>query len=211
MTVKTFTFNPFQENTYLVYDETKEAVVIDAGCLQPFEKEKLKNYIDEHQLILKRVINTHLHLDHQFGNKFLFDTYGLAPEACKEDEFLLATVVEQARSFGFPVSEEAQPIGSYIVENQEIKFGNSSFVSLFVPGHSPGSMAFYSAKDEVLFSGDVLFKGSIGRTDLPRGDYATLIQSIQKKLLPLPDSTLVYSGHGPTTSIGAEKVSNPFL
>jgi hydroxyacylglutathione hydrolase len=211
MTVKTFIFNPFQQNTFLVYDETKEAVVIDAGCLQQFEKDELKKYIDDNQLILKRVINTHLHLDHQFGNRFLFETYGISPEACKEDEFLLASVVDQARSFGFPVAEEAQPLGAYITEQQEIGFGNSSFVTIHVPGHSPGSMAFYSAKAGVLFAGDVLFKGAIGRTDLPKGDYATLITAITKKLLPLPDSTIVYCGHGPTTTIGNEKKNNPFL
>ena len=211
MTIKTFTFNPFQENTFIVYDETNEAIVIDAGCLEQYEKDELKNYIDNNKLILKRVINTHLHLDHQFGNKFLFDTYGLLPEACIEDEFLLANVVDQARSFGFPVTEEAQALGAYITESQEIKFGNSSFTTFHVPGHSPGSMAFYSEKEGVLIAGDVLFKGSIGRTDLPRGDYATLINSITKKLLPLPESTTVYCGHGPTTTIGYEKKNNPFL
>lgn len=211
MTIKTFTFNPFQENTFIVYDETNEAIVIDAGCLEQYEKDELKNYIDNNKLILKRVINTHLHLDHQFGNKFLFDTYGLLPEACIEDEFLLANVVDQARSFGFPVTEEAQALGAYITESQEIKFGNSSFTTFHVPGHSPGSMAFYSEKEGALIAGDVLFKGSIGRTDLPRGDYATLINSITKKLLPLPDTTTVYCGHGPSTTIGYEKKNNPFL
>lgn len=211
MTIKTFTFNPFQENTFLVYDETNEAIVIDAGCLEQYEKDELKNYIDNNKLILKRVINTHLHLDHQFGNKFLFETYGLLPEACIEDEFLLENIVDKARAFGFAVTEEAQDLGAYITENQEIKFGNSSFTTFHVPGHSPGSMAFYSEKEGVLIAGDVLFKGSIGRTDLPRGDYATLINSITKKLLPLPETTIVYCGHGPTTTIGYEKKNNPFL
>jgi hydroxyacylglutathione hydrolase len=211
MTVKTFTFNPFQENTFIVYDDTNEAIVIDAGCLEQYEKDELKNYIDNNKLILKRVINTHLHLDHQFGNKFLFDTYGLLPEACIEDEFLLANVVDQARSFGFPVTDEAQALGAYITENQEISFGNSSFITFHVPGHSPGSMAFYSEDEGILIAGDVLFKGSIGRTDLPKGDYATLINSITKKLLPLPDTTTVYCGHGPSTTIGYEKKNNPFL
>lgn len=211
MTIKTFTFNPFQENTYLLFDETKEAVIIDAGCIFDAEKQTLKKYIDDNNLIVKRVINTHLHLDHQFGNKFLFQTYGLRPEACKEDEFLLETVVAQARSYGFPMDEEAESLGGYIIENQEIKFGNSILKAIHVPGHSPGSMAFYSERDGILISGDVLFQGSIGRTDLPKGDYATLILSITKKLLPLPDSTVVYCGHGPTTTIGSEKISNPFL
>ena len=211
MTIKTFTFNPFQENTYLVYDETNEAIIIDAGCILEAEKQVLKRFIEDNKLILKRVINTHLHLDHQFGNKFLYNTYGIKPEAAKEDEYLLDNVVAQAHSFGISADETAQSLGGYIIENQEIKFGNSSFIALHVPGHSPGSLAFYSQKEGVLFSGDVLFRGSIGRTDLPKGDYATLILSITKKLFPLPDSTVIYSGHGPTTTIGYEKKNNPYL
>lgn len=211
MTIKTFTFNPFQENTYLVFDETNEAVIIDAGCLQAGEKQVLKRFIEDNKLTIKRVLNTHLHLDHQFGNKFLFDTYGIAPEACIEDEFLLENVVAQARSYGFPVTEEAQPLGTYITENQEINFGNSSLKAIHAPGHSPGSMVLYSEKAGVMFAGDVLFQGSIGRTDLPKGDYASLILAITKKLLVLPDSTVVYCGHGPSTTIGYEKKNNPYL
>ncbi|HZK69074.1 MAG TPA: MBL fold metallo-hydrolase [Paludibacter sp.] len=211
MTIKTFTFNPFQENTYLVFDETNEAVIIDAGCLQAGEKQVLTRFIEDNKLTLKRVLNTHLHLDHQFGNKFLFDTYGIAPEACVEDEFLLENVVAQARSYGFPVTEEAQSLGAYITENQKITFGNSSLKAIHAPGHSPGSMVLYSEKDGVMFAGDVLFQGSIGRTDLPKGDYASLILAINKKLLVLPDSTVVYCGHGPSTTIGYEKKNNPYL
>jgi len=211
MTIKTFTFNPFQENTCLLFDETKEAVLIDAGCITETEKLTLKRFIDENGLTLKRLINTHLHLDHQFGNKFVADTFGLLPEANQQDEFLLANVVEQARSFGFSVEEEAQALGAYINEDDEIKFGNCSLKAIHVPGHSPGSLAFYSEKEGVVFAGDVLFRNSIGRTDLPYGDYATLILSITKKLLPLPDSTVVYCGHGPSTTIGSEKNSNQYL
>ena len=211
MTIKTFTFNPIQENTYLVYDETNEAVVIDAGCVSEIEKRALKNYIEDNNLTLKRVINTHLHFDHQFGNKFLFDTYGILPEAGKADEYLLDDVVAHVRSFGLDIKEEAQTLGGYLTENQVIKFGNTSFVIYQVPGHSPGSVAFYDQKDGIVFAGDVLFRGSIGRTDLPQGDYATLIESITKKLLPLPDSTVVYCGHGPSTTIGFERKNYPFL
>jgi glyoxylase-like metal-dependent hydrolase (beta-lactamase superfamily II) len=211
MTIKTFTFNPIQENTYLVYDETNEAVVIDAGCISEIEKRALKNYIEDNELTLKRVLNTHLHFDHQFGNKFLYTTFGIKPEAGEEDEYLLENVIAQTRSFGMAVEEEAQPLGGYITDNQEIKFGNTTFKAFHVPGHSPGSMAFYDEKEGVLFAGDVLFRASIGRTDLPKGDYATLINSITNKLLPLPDSTVVYSGHGPATTIGFERKNNPFL
>jgi hydroxyacylglutathione hydrolase len=211
MTIKTFTFNPFQENTYLVYDESGEALIIDAGCVFDAERQELKKFITDNNLTLKRIINTHLHLDHQFGNKFLFDTYDIKPEGGEEDEIQLVNVGAKARSFGFQFDEEAQQLGGYIIEKQEINVGNFSFIALHVPGHSAGSMAFYSEKESVLFSGDVLFKGSIGRSDLPGGDYATLITSITKKLLPLPDSTVVYSGHGPSTTIGYEKMYNPFL
>jgi glyoxylase-like metal-dependent hydrolase (beta-lactamase superfamily II) len=211
MIIKTFTFNPFQENTYLIYDETYEAILIDAGCIFDEEKQLLNKFIEDNNLILKRLINTHLHLDHQFGNKYVFLTYGLKPEACILDEFLLDSVIAQALSFGFPINEEAQPLGGYITDNQEIKFGNTTLIALLVPGHSPGSLAFYNEKEGVLFAGDVLFRGSIGRTDLAGGDYTILINSITKKLLPLPDSTVVYCGHGPSTTIGYEKKNNPYL
>jgi len=211
MTIKTFTFNPIQENTYVVHDETGEAIIIDAGCFSENEKQLLKSYIDDNGLKLKRVINTHLHFDHQFGNKFLFDTYGILPEAHREDEFLLKGVVAKAMIYGFPILEDAQPLGDYIEEHQEIKFGNTCLRSIHVPGHCPGHLVFYAEKEKVLFAGDVLFRGSIGRTDLEWGDYGALIKNITDKLLILPDETVVYPGHGPTTTIGAEKKSNPYL
>ncbi|MDD3080333.1 MAG: MBL fold metallo-hydrolase [Paludibacter sp.] len=211
MTVTPLTFNPFMENTYVVFDETREAVVIDAGCFTDDEKHALSRYIDSNHLTLKRVLNTHLHIDHQFGNQYLFETYGLKPEACKADEFLLDGVRGQAQMFGLPYNETSQELGAYIEDNQEIKFGNTVLKAILVPGHSPGSLAFYSEKDDVLFAGDVLFQGSIGRTDLPQGDYATLIRSITNRLLPLPDSTVVYCGHGLSTTIGEERQNNPYL
>lgn len=211
MIVKTFTFNPFQENTYLVYDETNEAIVIDCGCILDYEKKAFQQYVIENELKIVKVMNTHLHLDHQFGNKFLNNTYNIAPLAHIEDEFLLENVKSQGAMFGIPVKEDAQMLSGYISDNEEFKFGNTSFIAYHVPGHSPGSVAFYFEKDNAVFVGDVLFKGSIGRTDLPKGDYATLIRSIQNRLLPLPDSTVVYSGHGPTTTIREEKSNNPYL
>lgn len=211
MTVKTFTFNPFQENTYLVYDDTKEAIVIDCGCIIDYEKKAFKQYIADNELNIVKVINTHLHLDHQFGNRFLFETYNIAPVAHAEDEFLLENVKSQGAMFGIPLKEEAQTLSGYIEDYQIFTFGSTSFKALHVPGHSPGSVAFYFENENAVFVGDVLFKSSIGRTDLPKGDYATLIRSIQNRLLPLPDSTIVYSGHGPTTTIGEEKVNNPYL
>jgi len=211
MTVKTFVFSPFQENTYIVYSDSKDAIIIDAGCYNDVEKQNLKHFIESNDLNIKYLLNTHLHLDHQFGNKFVSNTFGLEPQAHIEDEFLLENVNAQARSFGMNINEDAQKLGKYIVDNEVIEFANSQIRALHVPGHSPGSLAFYFEKEGMLFVGDVLFRGSIGRTDLPKGDYATLINSITKKLLPLPDSTVVYSGHGPTTTIGYEKINNPYL
>ncbi len=211
MTVKTFVFSPFQENTYIVYSDSKDAIIIDAGCYNDVEKQNLKHFIESNDLNIKYLLNTHLHLDHQFGNKFVSNTFGLKPQAHIEDEFLLENVNAQARSFGMNINEDAQNIGKYIVDNEVIEFANSQILVLHVPGHSPGSLAFYFEKEGMVFVGDVLFRGSIGRTDLPKGDYATLINSITKKLLPLPDSTVVYSGHGPTTTIGYEKINNPYL
>ena len=210
MTIKTFILNPFQVNTYVVYDETKEAVLIDAGCFTSEEEQLVKNFIDSNELELKRVINTHLHLDHHFGNKFIYETYKIEPEAGAEDEFMIDGFQNMALFYRLSVGK-AQTLGKQIVEGEEIKFGNSSLVAIHAPGHSPGSMMFYSEKEGVLFAGDVLFQGSIGRTDLPNGDHVTLIKSITDKILPLPDSTVVYSGHGETTTIGEEKKSNPYL
>ncbi|HOG05087.1 MAG TPA: MBL fold metallo-hydrolase [Paludibacter sp.] len=211
MTIKLFTFNPVQVNTYVLHDETGEAIVIDAGCFNTQEKRLLQSYIDDNRLKLVRVLNTHLHFDHQFGNKFLFDAYGLKPEAHRADEFLLEYVKTGNVVYGFPFSENAQPLGAYLQEDQLIKFGNTVLKTIHVPGHSPGHVVFYNEKEKVLFAGDVLFNGSIGRTDLEQGDYATLIRNIQEKLMTLPDDTIVYPGHGPSTSIGEERKYNPFL
>lgn len=210
MKVKIFTFNPFMENTYVLYDETNEAVVIDAGALFDSEKQELKKYIEENNLTLKRVLNTHLHLDHQFGNHFLFNTFGIAPEAHESDRILLDTYPIQAQAYGFNAGP-AQPLKRTIEDNEIITFGNTELRAIHVPGHSPGSLVYYNEKENVLFSGDVLFLESIGRTDLPGGDYGTLIKGITDRLLTLPANTVVYSGHGDNTTIGYEKTHNPFL
>lgn len=211
MTIKIFTFNPFQENTYVIHDSNRQAVIIDCGCVLDYEKKALSAYIAENELKVVKVLNTHLHLDHQFGNRYVAETYGILPEAHQEDEFLLETVKAQGAMFGIPVKEDPQILNSYIEDNEVFNAGELCFKAFHVPGHSPGSLAFYMENEGVVFVGDVLFSGSIGRTDLPKGDYATLIRSIQTKLLTLPDSTIVYSGHGPATTIGKEKAENPFL
>lgn len=211
MTIKTFVVNPFQENTYVLTNSKNEAIVIDCGILFDYEKQAFDSFIVENNIHILQVLNTHLHLDHQFGNRFLFEKYGVLPEGNKEDEFLLDNVKAQGAMFGISVNDEPIKLSSYIDDNQSFEFGEFQFKALHVPGHSPGSLAYYFEQQKCVFVGDVLFSGSIGRTDLPKGDYATLIQSIQHKLLSLPNETVVYSGHGPTTTIGHEKKTNPYL
>jgi glyoxylase-like metal-dependent hydrolase (beta-lactamase superfamily II) len=211
MNIKQFTFNPVMVNTYVIHDDSREAIIIDAGCFYDREKLQLKKYIDDNRLIVKRLINTHLHFDHQFGNRFVAETYGVMPEAHPADEFLLEKVKAKAIIYGFPISEDAQPLAGYLQEGDIIRAGNMVLDCIFVPGHAPGHLVFYAKNENVLFAGDVLFRGSIGRTDLERSDHAALIQGIQSKLMILPDETVVYPGHGPATTIGEEKVHNPYL
>lgn len=211
MQIKIFTFNPIQENTYLLFDETKECVIIDAGCFFPQEEQALADFMEANELKLKRVINTHLHFDHAFGNAFLARQYGVLPEAHKGDEYMIPNMPEQAKRFGFAYTVLTQNLGAHINEGDVIKFGNTELKAIYVPGHSPGSLCFYNEKEKVLFAGDVLFLESIGRTDLDQGDYGTLVNGITNKLFVLPEETKVYPGHGPSTTIGHEKKHNPYL
>lgn len=212
MKIEKFIFNPFHENTYLVYDEvTKDAVVIDCGCYTQKEKNTLLNFINQHQLTIKYVLNTHLHIDHIFGNKFLFSQFGIEPQAHKGDIELLERMQEQALAFGLSLKEKEQPIGNFIDEKNSLTIGESSIQFIHVPGHSLGSLCIYFPKEKWLFSGDVLFLRCIGRTDLPGGNYAQLIDGIHNKLLVLPKETRVFAGHGFETTIGYEQENNPFL
>lgn len=211
MNIKIFEFNPIAENTYVVYDETKECVIIDAGCFFPDEKNQLLDFILDNDLVVKHLLNTHLHFDHVFGNKFILDQFGLKAFANDKDLFLLEAMPAQMRMFGFKDAEEAPAIGTFIKENDTIEFGNQKFIVLEVPGHSPGSVAFYSENGECVFVGDALFRGSIGRTDLAGGNQSQLIETIRTRLLTLPPETIVYPGHGPQTTIREEKRNNPFL
>ncbi len=211
MNIKIFPVNPLQENTYLIWDDDKRAAIIDAGMVTDKEKERVKRFIEENDLQLERMLNTHLHFDHQFGNRFIHDNYGLTPEAGREDEFLMETIEESARFFGLTFDETPPEIGNYIVDNQTIKIGSISLLALHTPGHSPGSYSFYSQEDNCVFVGDVLFQGSIGRTDLPRGDFDTLIHSIKTKLFTLPTNTIVYPGHAVATTIEQEIERNPYF
>jgi glyoxylase-like metal-dependent hydrolase (beta-lactamase superfamily II) len=211
MQIKSFQFNPFMENTFVVYDNTKEAVIIDCGALYPLEEDGLRKFIRDNNLLVKHLINTHLHLDHQFGNYFAAREFGIKPKAHPEDEPLIAQLISQTMLFGVSDKVEPQELGGYINDGDEIKFGNYGLKALHMPGHTAGSLCFYSIQAGVLFSGDVLFYGSIGRTDLPGGNYQQLIDGIKEKLLSLPDETEIYSGHGTNTTIGHERQNNPFL
>ena len=211
MTIKRFEFNMFPVNCYVLWDETKEAVILDAGCFYPKEQEMLKDFIHSNKLNVKHVLNTHLHLDHIFGNAFVEREFGIRPSACKEDEFLLPKIAEYCHQFGFELNEKPALLGTYISDGDEITFGNTTLKAIHVPGHSPGSMAFYNQKGACVFSGDVLFRCSVGRSDLDGGNSQLLFDSIRTKLLTLPEETVVYPGHGEPTQIGYEKMYNPFF
>jgi glyoxylase-like metal-dependent hydrolase (beta-lactamase superfamily II) len=210
ITVESFEFNFFQENTFVLYDDTKEAVIIDCGCLHKAEEETLRNFIESNQLQVKHLLCTHLHFDHIVGNKFVKDTYGVGPQANKLD-LEIPSINEQAKLFGLPTKFDEVHIEKFLVGNETIRFGNSELHVITVPGHSPGSVAFYSAKDGFVISGDALFAGSIGRTDLWNGNKEVLVAAIRSKLLTLPDDTIIYPGHGPATNVINEKYNNPFL
>jgi len=209
--IKKFEFNMFPVNTYLIWDEQKEAILIDPGCVTAMEQAELKEYIESKGLILKHLLNTHLHLDHILGNPFVSRTFHLKPEADKADEFLLESASKQSRMFGFELPEEQVPIGTYLHDGSIIETSDIKLEAIHVPGHSPGSLAFYCEADHCLFGGDVLFQGSIGRADLQGGNFDELREAICSRLFVLPPETIVFPGHGSKTTIGAEKSDNPFF
>ena len=208
--VASFTFNPFQENTYILYDETKECIIIDPGCYTENERKQLKAYIRKNELKPVRLVNTHCHLDHICGNAFIADEYNLELEAHQGEKIVLDASVDHGRLYGF-IFDPSPNIKTYLQEGEQIAFGNSTLEIVLTPGHSPASVSFYSKADGFVIAGDVLFFMSIGRTDLPGGDHETLLTSIREKLFVLPDETIVYNGHGQKTSVGFEKKNNPFF
>ncbi|MBL7932905.1 MAG: MBL fold metallo-hydrolase [Bacteroidia bacterium] len=208
--LKAFTFNPFQENTYILYTDDLTAYIIDPGNSTASEDDEIRNFIKEKNLNLKRLLLTHGHIDHILGNKFIFDTYGLLPEVHKEDVFFIERMQQTAAMYGLSCDPSPMP-EKFINEGDIITLGNYEFHCFYTPGHSPGSISFYNKENKLLIGGDVLFRGSIGRADLPKGDYEMLIRSIKQKLLALEDDVKVYCGHGPSTTIGLERQTNPFL
>ncbi len=209
ISIKTIVFNPFAENTYILYDETRDCVIIDPGCYTDEENDHLKAVINELDLTPVSLLNTHCHIDHVLGNLFVNQEYGLDLQIPIEDKDTYQAVPNYAAMYGFPNYQHLEA-SRFIHEDDILRFGNSDLKAVFVPGHTQGHLAFVNEKEEFCIGGDVLFDGSIGRTDLPGGDFNTLIDSIQGKLFKLPAQTVVYPGHGPTTTIEKEMNSNPF-
>jgi glyoxylase-like metal-dependent hydrolase (beta-lactamase superfamily II) len=209
MEIKKLVFNPLQENTYIVYDDTKECVIIDPGCQKPAEKETLKRFISDNGLKPKLLLNTHCHFDHVFGNNFVCDEYGIESWASESELANIKRFPANASLFGGS-DEQPEAPAHFLEDGQVIKFGNSELTVINTPGHSPGSVCFYSEPGQFLVAGDTLFAGSIGRTDLPGGSYDEIKKSLET-LIALPSVTKVYCGHGPDTAIGREKCYNPFI
>ena len=209
LNVHKFTFNPFQENTYVIHDG-REAIVVDPGCWNQTEQRELEDFLESNGLKPTRLVLTHGHIDHILGCAWMHKRYGLSPELHEKDLPVLAAGERTASMYGIPYDPAPEPKG-FIQEGSEILIGSEVLKVLFVPGHAPGHIALHSAAHGFVVSGDVLFQNSVGRTDLPGGDTETLLRSIREQLFPLGDAVVVYSGHGPETTIGREKRSNPFL
>jgi hydroxyacylglutathione hydrolase len=210
MKVYRLVFSPIEVNTYILEDESKDCAIIDCGCYDEDEFSQLVSFIEEKKLKPVLLLNTHSHLDHVFGNGFILEKYGLKPLSSKDDEMNRIKAVSHAALFGLSMSEPPVP-GGFISDGELIPFAGTQMKALHVPGHTTGSIAFYFDKEGCVFTGDALFAGSIGRTDLEGGNYETLIESITKKLFVLPPSTVVYPGHGNQTTIEKERMTNPFF
>lgn len=208
--IKSFTFNPFQENTYLLYDETGEGALVDPGCYEASERQELKDFIHENQIKIRQILNTHCHIDHVLGNAWAKRTFGAPLYIHQEDLQVLKSVEVYAPNYGFQGYEASEPDG-FLAEGETVSVGNETLKIIFVPGHAPGHVVFYHQESNQLIAGDTLFKGSIGRTDLPGGNHNLLLSKIKSELFSLPSETVAYPGHGPKTTIGYEKIHNPFV
>ena len=210
ITVHTFTFNPYQENTYLLIDEEKNCIIVDPGMYGLAEEQQLKDYIEQEKLNPILLLNTHCHIDHVLGNKYVYDTWNLLPNFHEGEIPTLIAVNNYAPQMGFRY--ETSPIPEiFIKENDIISLGRHQFKAIYAPGHSPAHLCYYNEEYNLLIAGDVLFRNSIGRTDLPGGNHQLLIENIKSKIYTLPEETVVYPGHGPTTTIGFEKRNNQFV
>ncbi len=210
LNIQSFTFNPFSENTYIVYNESGDCIIFDPGMYTASDEKVLTDFITSNNLKPHYLINTHCHIDHIMGNRFVSEKYQLDLHAHQLEERILQMGVASASMYGLHYTPSVD-IVNFIDENDTIILGKDQLKILFTPGHSPGSLSFYNAEAKFVVVGDVLFQGSIGRTDLPGGHHDTLLQSVRNQLFVLPDDTAVYSGHGPSTDIGTEKRYNPFF
>lgn len=209
--IQRFVCNPLQENTYVVSDETRECVIVDCGAFFDNERAAIADYVERQGLKPVGLWVTHGHLDHNIGNRWLFEVYGLKPWVHSGDRELMETLPQQCLQFmGTPLTDQPPQVGRWLEADDELTVGNHTFKVVETPGHTPGGVFLYCEAEEVAFSGDTLFRGSIGRTDLPGGSMFRLIQSL-RRICQLPDATRVLSGHGPETTIGFEVASNPYL
>ena len=208
--IKVFTFNPVQENTYLLYNEHNECIIIDPGCYYDHEKDELQSFINTNKLQPKILLNTHCHLDHVFGNKFIAEEYNLKLKAHALEQPVLEMAPTSGLMFNLPFDSYIGDL-IFLEEGDVVSLRDDELKVIHAPGHSPGSICFYCEKQKFIIGGDVLFKNSIGRTDLPYGSHEDLVRNIKEKLFKLPEEVIVYSGHGPTTTIGDEIESNPYL
>lgn len=208
--IKVLTFNPVQENTYLLYNEYNECIIIDPGCYFDEEKAALKSFIEKNQLQPKMLLNTHCHLDHVFGNKYIAEEYKLTLQIHKKEEELLQMAPSSGLMFNLPFDNYNGEL-IFLTEGDVVSLRDDQLQVIHAPGHSPGSICFYCEKQKFIIGGDVLFQNSIGRTDLPYGSHEGLVKNIKEKLFTLPEDVKVYSGHGPETTIGEEIKNNPFL
>ncbi len=210
LSIKSFSFNPVFENTYVLYNEAKKAIIFDPGCYTTEEKNTLASFLQSHQLQPVQLINTHCHLDHIFGNKWVYETFGLELFIHPNEEQVLSLAPQFGNMWGLPVDNYSGPL-HFLQANDLVQLGADKLQVLLTPGHSPGSLCFYCAQQSFVIGGDVLFRQSIGRTDLPGGNHQALLQSIREQLFVLPDNVTVYPGHGEPTTIAYEKTHNPFL
>ena len=211
MKIKIFPFNQFLENTIVLSDSTNECIIIDPGCYNNEEKQILENYIIANNLKPVKLINTHCHIDHILGNNFVSSNWDIDLEINKNDLNLLNESNQIAKIYGFVNYENSPNPKKFLNEGDIVNFGNSELKVIFTPGHAPGHISLYSAKDNFIISGDVIFKNSIGRTDLAGGNFNILIETINNKILSLDDNVIIYCGHGPITTVGDERKNNPFL
>ncbi|HMH22162.1 MAG TPA: MBL fold metallo-hydrolase [Puia sp.] len=210
LTVKSFTFNPVQENTYVLSNEKDACCIIDPGCYFGNERATLQEYLEQEGLTPEYLLNTHCHLDHVFGNKFVYDTWDLPLHLHENEKPVLEYAPTAGLQWGLPFENYRGPL-VFLPAGGVVTLGENELKILFLPGHSPGSIGFYCEAQGFIIGGDVLFRESIGRTDVPGGDHATLLRSIRGQLWPLPDETVVWPGHGEPTTIGWERAHNPFL